>query len=50
MVTSYREREGFAGGFDLWVAGTVKPLTHQGFSQMGCAVTENIEETIGMFD
>ena len=50
LLTTYREQEGFTGGFDMWVSGTVTPAAHQGFSAMGITITENVDAKLGMFD
>ena len=50
LVTTYRAQTGFTGGFDLWVAGTVTPLAHQGLAGMGVTVTENVDERLRMLD
>ncbi len=50
LVTTYRAQTGFTGGFDLWVAGTVTPMAHQGLAGMGVTVTENVDERLRMLD
>jgi len=49
MKANYRD-PGFDGKFDIWVRGTVTPLSRQKVEQMGGTVTERVDRRIHFMD
>ena len=42
--------DGFTGGIDLWVTGTLSPIARDRLTDLGYRVTENVDDKIGFLD
>jgi hypothetical protein len=42
--------DGFTGGIDLWVTGTLSPIARDRLTDLGYRVTENVDAKIGFLD
>ncbi len=41
---------GFTGGFDMWITGTLSPIARERLTGLGYRVTENVDAKIGFLD
>ena len=49
LMDAYKA-EGFTGGFDMWVTGTLSPVALERLTDLGYRVTENVDDKIGFLD
>jgi hypothetical protein len=42
--------DGFTGGIDLWVTGTLSPIARDRLTDLGYRVTENVDAKIAFLD